>query len=287
MKTLKLFILTALLFLSSFFTFLQAQNWIFKYNLSEADYQKAFDQYAPNYIPIDINVATVGNENRFSVIFFKNNQGQPWQARHNLTSESFDTFDTGMQEHELMPYTVSPYINPKGELRYAALWLKGWSTDYEISYGLSAKEGILPLFSALMAPEGKYGAYWMNSLAVYGMPDGQNQVAFVLQTYDSPAEKTSVYYDIALNQASQEFEKLRTQSYVPLNLSVYHKGNKTKVAALMLKLAAPADMEISTGLSPKELEASIKNLEGKGYQPFLAKGYEEKGAFKYLVAWRK
>ncbi|MBU8884006.1 hypothetical protein KSK37_12995 [Kaistella sp. DKR-2] len=286
MKTLKVFIFSLFTLLSCC-TFLRAQNWIFKYNLSESDYQKAFDQYATNYIPVDINVTTVGKENRFSVIFYKNNEGRPWQARHELSSDDFDTFDKGMQEHELMPYAVTPYFNPKGELRFGALWFKGWSTDYEISYSLSAKENILPLFSALTAPQAEYGAYWINSLAVYDMPNGENQVAFVLQTYDSPAEKTSVYYDIALDKVSQEFEKFRAQSYLPLNLSVYHKGNKTKVAALMLKLAAPTDLEISTGLSMKELEASVKNLESKGYRPFLAKGYEEKGALKYLVAWRK
>lgn len=285
MKTLKASILLALFFLSFSFTVLRAQTWIFKYNLSETEYQKAFDLYAANYIPVDINVTTVGKENRFSVIFYKNNAGQPWQARHNLSSDDFDAFDSGMQEYELMPYTVTPYLNPKGELRYAALWFKGWSTDYDISYSLIAKYGILPLSHILT--EGKYADYWMNSLAVYDMPNGENQVAYVLQTYDAPTEKTSVRYDIDINKASQEFEKLSAQNYLPINLSVYHKGKKAKVAALMLKLSAPTVLEVNTGLTPHELEVFSKNMETKGQLPFLAKGYEEKGELKYLVAWKK
>lgn len=286
MKTnhLKLFLL--LLCFSLMLGTLKAQNWIFRYNLTAKEYQSLFDHYASRYIPEDLNVTSINGELRFAVILRENQPREAWEARHNLTKQGFMDFSKQIVNKGLVPYSVTPYLNSAGELRYAGYWKRNWSGPAATYYWTDTSSSYLPTINSTIN-DSKYNDYWPNSFAVFNDDKGGLSFAMAMQKYLNSSEKPSVHYDLDLDDLNDWYEELLDENCIPLSISVYHSSFFTNATVLATENRSQKDWGITLDNAADELADTIEELKSVGYSPYLVKGYNFGGRLKYLVVWRK
>lgn len=144
-----------------------------RHNLTAAQYQAEIDaQLARGYRPIEVSVAAVGNEPRFSAIW-TSAPTAAWQARHNLTSEEYQaTFDQmvrqGYRLIDVSGYTVN------GTVRFAAIWDKSSGGAWQARDNLTAQQ-----YQETFDPLTREG-YWVTDVSGYSM-NGQAYFAAIWQ----------------------------------------------------------------------------------------------------------
>jgi hypothetical protein len=113
----------------------------------EAHYQSRFDQITKaGYAPFWFNAYTVGDQTYFNAIFHPNN-GIPWVARHNMTSDSYQReFDYWVQRGYRLTL-IDSYLSHK-QIRYAAIFQKKSGPAFVAYYGKTRSEQV-NLFSSL------------------------------------------------------------------------------------------------------------------------------------------
>lgn len=92
-----------------------------KHHLTESEYQKTFDELTPKgFIPMEIASYKRNGSTNFAGVWIKQS-GTWWEARHNMTTTSYQkTFDE-LNAKGYSPYIISTYIN-NGNINYAVAW---------------------------------------------------------------------------------------------------------------------------------------------------------------------
>ena len=92
--------------------------------MDAATYQQEFTKYvAQGYMPTDLNVAALGNEVRYCVIFDKIPNPPAWVAKHNLTQAAFNQEQATWTGKGYKLRLTSSCATPGGSV-WAALWQK-------------------------------------------------------------------------------------------------------------------------------------------------------------------
>lgn len=96
-------------------------TFVTKKHLSEAKYQRTFDKLtSKGFVPIEIAAYQRNGKYNFAAVWIKQT-GTTWEARHNMTSESYqNTFDD-LNSKGYSPYIISTYLN-EGTVNYAVAW---------------------------------------------------------------------------------------------------------------------------------------------------------------------
>lgn len=92
-----------------------------RHNLTEAEYQKSYDELTPQgYIPVDIAAYSRNGVTNFAAVWIQQS-GTWWQAHSNMTSTSFQEIAVDQANKGFSPYIVATYIN-NGYLNFAVAW---------------------------------------------------------------------------------------------------------------------------------------------------------------------
>ena len=98
--------------------------WSARHGIDATAYQQEFDaRTRQGYMPTDINVACVGNEVRYCVIYEKIPNAGAWIARHNLNRAAFDKANSDATRQGFKRKITTFCSTPSGPI-YAALWQK-------------------------------------------------------------------------------------------------------------------------------------------------------------------
>jgi hypothetical protein len=111
--------------------------WQARHGLNRAQYQKAFDEMAANgYVLTQVCGYRVNVEVLFAAIWEKQD-GVAWQARHGLTGNAYQqTFD--QQAAAGMRLACVSGYSDTGIARYAAVWRRGPTGQWQARHGLDA-----------------------------------------------------------------------------------------------------------------------------------------------------
>lgn len=95
--------------------------YVTKHHLTEYEYQKTFDELTPKgFIPKEIASYKRNGTTNFAAVWIKQS-GTWWEARHNMTSATFQkTFDK-LNSKGYSPYIINAYLN-NGNINYAVAW---------------------------------------------------------------------------------------------------------------------------------------------------------------------
>ena len=98
--------------------------WVARHGLNAGMYQQEFNKWtAAGYMPTDINVACVGSEVRYCVIYDKIANPPAWVARHGMNEAAFRNEDSTWTAKGYNLKLKSSCHGPAGSV-FAALWQK-------------------------------------------------------------------------------------------------------------------------------------------------------------------
>lgn len=98
--------------------------WVARHGLDAGAYQQEFNKWtAAGYMPTDINVACVGSEVRYCVIYDKIANPPAWIARHGMNEAAFKSENSTWTEKGYNLKLKSSCDGPTGSV-FAALWQK-------------------------------------------------------------------------------------------------------------------------------------------------------------------
>ena len=168
--------------------------YVARHNLSSADYQAQFDQLLSlGYRLRMVNGYGVNGSARFAALWEKVG-GPAWSARHNLTSDDYQTIFNQMQQQGYRLRWVSTYA-VGGSDRYAAIWDKStgpaWQARHrmeEAAFRVHSQQMIAQGYdlicagAASMGGKDYYAGLWekkaVQSIAHHGMTSGGYQLKF-------------------------------------------------------------------------------------------------------------
>jgi hypothetical protein len=101
----------------------RGEEWTSRYNMTGAQFQKAFDELK-GYRPISITGYQRDGATRFGCIFVKDGKKVPWVSRYGLTADGLRAEFEKHTPKGYRPLCISGY-QAGSELRYAAIWVKG------------------------------------------------------------------------------------------------------------------------------------------------------------------
>lgn len=265
-----------------------AQNWIVKYNLSEQEYQQVFDKLSTQYVPNDINVVKIKNDNKFACIWYLQNKDSafiPWQSRHNLSQEDYCRLTDDFIRNGHIPYFVTPYMTSQNALKFAAVWSPGVDENPSVIYWTTQNESSLTALSHFFKQE-KYKDYYPYNLSVFKDQNGDTKFALASQKLNEIALP-----NFTVQQEAHEFKKqigaAKEKNLIPSSLSIYNDSGKILISGIWAENEISANWDITYDTLVSDLQKVINERAKNNFKPYIIKGYENKGQLNYLVAWQK
>ena len=98
--------------------------WVARHGIDAATYQQEFNKWTQaGYMPTDINVACVGSDVRYCVIYDKIANPPAWVARHGINNAAFQNENASWTAKGYHLKLKTSCQSPSGQV-YAALWQK-------------------------------------------------------------------------------------------------------------------------------------------------------------------
>lgn len=102
--------------------FVKKDQYIERHHISTTTSQQLFDELSPKgYIPLELIGYTVKGAINFALLW-TNEMKIPWQVRHNLTPEQFQSYENMFKSQQYYLYRLKGYNN-KGKINYIAGWI--------------------------------------------------------------------------------------------------------------------------------------------------------------------
>ena len=259
---------------SIFFIFLfntvAAQPWVARHGLSAADYQNEFNKWVQQgYRPVNLSAYN----NRFSVIFEKQNNAPAWVARHGLSAADYQTEFNKWVGQGYRPVRVCGYT-AGGPALYAALFEKRpnngtWvarhglnANDYQTEFNKWTQQGYMPT---------DISAYTVN---------GQDYYTVIFDKIPN-APAWVARHGLSSSAYQAEFNKWVGQGYRPTIVTANSAG---RYAAVWQKTGNTAWVA-RHGLNSQQYQDDFDRMYYQGYRPIWVSGATINGTDSYAAIW--
>ncbi len=99
-------------------------DWASFRDISGTTYSQLFTQYSNDgYMLIDIDAYTIGNNQRYAMVWRKNTDNRNWVAHRDLSSQTYNDLWTQYRETGYRPVDIEAYTTNQG-LRFAGIWVE-------------------------------------------------------------------------------------------------------------------------------------------------------------------
>lgn len=203
-------------------------------------------------------------------------QGQPWQARHGLTSSAYQTeFNTLVGEGYRLTYVDGYGVNNVD--LYAAIWQQIPSPPWVARHGMTSSQ-YQAQFDALVNQ-----GYRLNLVSGYTI-NGSDLYAAIWDKSTGPDwvakhGLTSTEYQSAFNNYTSQGFRLK-------HVSGYAIGTDARYAALWEKSSGPA-WAARHGLTADQYQSAFNAYVGQGYRLVLVDSYTVNGIDLYAAIWEQ
>lgn len=164
--------------------------------------------------------------------------------------------------------------NPK-LVRYAAFWEKTAGPGWQARHGLTSAQ-YQQEFNKLSAQ-----GYRLVEVSGYGV-GGTDYYAAVWEQRPGPAWQAR--HGLTAARYQEEFDKLTSQGYRPINVSGYTVAGQDRYAAIFEQRQGPAWVA-RHNLSSAQYQQEFDRLSGQGYRLIDVSGYEVGGNDRYAAIW--
>jgi hypothetical protein len=239
-----------------------------------AQYQAEFDRFTKaGYRPVWVDGFRAEGQNWFNVIF-RPEDGTPWVARHNLTSEQYQADFDSLPKQGYRPLQIESYPTAEGT-RYASIFVKAdgppWlayhdrgPADHQANFEQRIAEGWVPTIISV-TPAGGERRY----TALYEKKDvGGFQASQVLDP----------------QQYQAEFDRQVAAGRKLVYLNTYDDGG-ARFTAIWYSNAAPA--YVRHALTAPAFHSELDAQRAKGLLTRALTGYEDGGNVYYAAFWTR
>jgi murein DD-endopeptidase MepM/ murein hydrolase activator NlpD len=256
-------------------------NWgeVCRFGVIASKYQEELDKvWTCGYYPVWVDAYDSGGNTFFNVIF-RQSKGIQWVARHNLNSAQYQNeFNTwGKAGYRLI--NVNSYLL-KGSVRYAAVWIKDKSVNYQAYHGKTlswhearfkvlSKSGWVPVNVSCVTSGGK--------IFVTALWEKKGTGGFYLRPVMTLQE-----YKAAFKQYTdkEKFKLVYLDGYIykgkPMLSGIWYKNVKNYNSWW-------AKHYLNTKQFQTEYSAHLK----KGFLTRCIAGYSDKGTQRFEGVWSK
>ena len=247
-----------------------AQAWVARHGLSATAYQTEFDKWTQQgYRPVNISAYN----NRFAVIFEKQNNAPVWVARHGLSSADYQTEFNKWTQQGFRPVQVCGY-SAGNQALYAALFEKiPNGAAWVARHGLSA--------AAYQTEFNKWTqqGYKPSDISAYTV-NGQDLYAVIFdKVANAPAWVAR--HGLSANDYQVEFNKWTGQGY---RLTIVSVNGSGRYAALWEKKNSLA-WQARHAMIGQQYQDEFDRQFYQGYRPVWINGATIMGQDSYAAIW--
>ena len=206
--------------------------------------------------------------------------GNPWAARHGMTSAQYQsTFDSFVKQGYKLSYVAGYTYN--NDPRYAAIW------DKPVPYAWTARHGLTS--AQYQQAFNTYTAQGYRPKQVYGYAVG-NTPYFAAIWDKSPAPGNGNWvarHGLTSAQYQQAFDTFFAQGFRLVDVSGYAEGGVAKYAALWERPSNNYAWVARHGLTSAQYQQAFNTYTAQGYRPVKVDGYVVNGVDYYAAIWDK
>lgn len=250
------------------FNALRAQQWVARHGLSAADYQTEFNKWTQQgYRPVSLSAYN----NRFSVIFEKQNNAPAWVARHGLSAADYQTEFNKWTQQGYRPVRVSGYT-AGGPVLYAALFEKRTNPPAWVArHGLNAND-----YQTEFTKWTQQG-YKPTDISTYTV-NGQDLYAVIFEKTPSTTAWVA-RHGLNTNDYQTEFNKWVGQGF---RLTIVSANSAGRYAAVWEKTGNTA-WAARHGLNTQQYQDEFDRQFYQGYRPIWINGTTINGKDSYAA----
>jgi hypothetical protein len=239
-----------------------------------AQYQAEFDRFTKaGYRPVWVDGFRADSQNWFNVIF-RPDDGTPWVARHNLTSQQYQADFDSLPKQGYRPVHIESYPTPEGT-RYASIYVEAagppWlayhdrsPADHQANFNQRIAEGWVPTIISV-TPAG-----------------GERRYTALYEKKDVGGFQASQVLDPGQYQA--EFDRQAAAGRKLVYLNTYNDGG-ARFTAIWYSNADPA--YVRHALTAPAFHAELVAQRSKGLLTRALTGYEDGRNFYYAAFWTR
>lgn len=205
--------------------------WAARHGLTSAQYQAEVNTLtAQGYRPVLVNGYGVGNTAYYAAIFEKSSVG-PWVARHDMTSEQYQSEFEHWKAQGYRPLHISGFT-VNGQDRYAAIWVKKSGPAWVARHRMTS--------SQYQSEFDKYVSqgYQLTQFSGYSL-NGSDRYAAVWEKI-SNAPPWVARHGLSGQDYQLEMNDLYYQGYRPVVVEGYDVGGTTRFGGIWVNTAFSA-----------------------------------------------
>jgi hypothetical protein len=200
----------------------------------------------------------------------------PWQARHGLTGEQYQTTFDQLVSQGYRLVQVCGYSEWL-DARYAAIWSQADGPAWEARHGLSAID-YQNTFDTLVGQ-----GYRLKNVSGYAI-NGEARYAGIWEKSEGP--EWQARHGMTGEQYQKTFDQLNGQGFRLVQVCGYRVNVDVLFAAIWEKRAGPA-WEARHGLTSTEYQKKFDEFVSKGYRLVWVSGYSQSGIARYAAIWEQ
>ncbi|HWM89509.1 MAG TPA: serine hydrolase [Thermoanaerobaculia bacterium] len=252
----------------------QAMDWVERHGLTPSEYQSTFTDLAgKGYRPKVVSGYTSGGQERYAVLWVKTS-GPDWAARQGLSSADYQTASDDFRKQGFRLVYVSGHAIDN-QPRYAAIWEKTSSPEWEARHGLTAAQ-----YQKAFDDLGKAG-YRLRHINGYSV-NGQDFYAAIWDKSPGPAWEAR--YGLSAADYQKVSNDLAGKGYRLKVISGYQAGAQDRYAALWEKTGTPLPAA-RHGIPGNFYQGVADNFYYQGYHPAYINVFASGNAERFNGIW--
>ncbi|MEM9917807.1 MAG: peptidoglycan DD-metalloendopeptidase family protein [Bacteroidota bacterium] len=249
-----------------------------RHGISAAQYQTEFNKITSSgYYPVWIDGYNVNGKTYFNAIF-KPKNGTPWVARHNLSGSSYQKeFDKWVKGKKYRLQMVDSYIS-KGQVRYAAVFVKKAGPVQAAYHGISAKQH-----------QQKFDSWTKNgwvpvNVSVVSVGGKKSYIAFYEKKKTNGLMLKS---SLTAAQYQQQFTHWADKGMKLVYLNAYTHNGQPYFSAIWYGKSSFKNFPSKHHLSGSGYQTQFNKWTGQGFCTNLVTGYEYQNKAAFAGSWIK
>jgi serine/threonine protein kinase len=230
------------------------------------------------YRPISLSGYTVGGKPLFAAIAVKNDEGYPWELRHDLPSEGYQQlFTTELTPRGYRAISVTGFLDGN-VLRYGAVWIqepmrRAWWAHHNRTAAQTQDAAV------------EYGQKGMQAVCVAGYTNG-TEPRFSSIFTDEPGNRIALL-DLSPEEYVKTVAAWTVRRYRPLHISAYQGAGGTELSVVFIFDDGTQPWEAHHDLTADQYQKKVDDWTERGYRPLCITGYAEEGSARYATIWVK
>jgi CubicO group peptidase (beta-lactamase class C family) len=269
-----LYLAAVLVGLIAFGSAVNAQEWVTRHAMSQAQFQTVFDDlYKKGFRLKCLSGYISGGAELYAALWIKES-GPAWQARSNMSEADFQkTFNDSTKQGMRLTWVSAHEAN--GVVHYEGIWEQKGGPAWEAKANLTAAE-----YQQAFDAHVKQG---YRPLHVWGYTSGGTaRFAVIFEQSSGPA--WAARHDLNTAQYQQAFNDYAKQGYRLKIVSGYNVGGADKYVALWEKVSGPS-WSVRNGVVDWEYQNVFDNYYYQGYRPMFVGAFTSTSSGKLNVTW--